>query len=94
MNTLLENISRNNLKTQLQRAAYKLIKKGTWVSKAELEKFAGPNVRARDLRKEKYGFDVECVSAEELNKRSSSTHFYRINPSSVSKKKVQRLFNI
>ncbi len=94
MKTLIENINRNSLKSQIQRAAYKLIQKGGWVSKTELERFAGPTVRVRDLRKAQYGLDVECVSAEELGKRSSSTHFYRVNPSSVSKKKIQKIFNI
>lgn len=98
---LVKDIKFNTLVSNTQRVAYRLLKaSGEWVSRKELERVAGKNAasRVRDLRTESFGgFVVECASATQLSKRSSdngAVFYYRIQPKSVTKKKLSAVFGL
>lgn len=92
---LISNIDRKNLKNNTQRVLFSLLtSKEDWVSRSSLRV---PNVgsRLRDLRKKEFGaFDVECVTAADLNRsnRSPRSTFYRLNPRSVTVARVHAVF--
>lgn len=97
---VIKGVSRTNLTNNTQRVAYKLLgAEGQWLSRTQI---AGKGItsvaaRIRDLRKPQFGnFKVECKSAGELGKRSSKrgVYYYRINPTTVSKKQVTKVFKI
>jgi hypothetical protein len=96
----IKNIRRTNLTNNTQRVAYKLLEaEGQWLSRSQI---AGRGItsvaaRIRDHRKPQFGkFRVECKSAGDLGKRSvrRGVFYYRINPNTVNKKQVAKVFKI
>lgn len=99
MNTAIQtiqNIKNNNLTNNTQRVGLRLLTAdGDWIPRSRLARIPSATSRIRDLRKEEFGgFQVECKSSDELNKKASKrTYYYRINPNKVTKKQISTLFN-
>ena len=89
--SVVERINRRRLANNVQRVLLSLVKAGRdgWVPRTSL-KIPSVGARIRDLRKSEFGgFEVECRSANDLNKSSKSVQtrrqtFYRIVPRSVT----------
>lgn len=96
--SVLKSVNRRQLTSNTQKVAYKLLAaNGSWVRRSELERVAtSAAARVRDLRKPEFGrFKVECESASSLNKNGDrNTFFYRIRPTTVSKRQVETVFRI
>lgn len=95
---LISKINRRMLKNNTQRVLFSLLtSKEDWVSRSSL-RVPSASARLRDLRKPEFGaFDVQCVSATELNRpsRSRGNHrptFYRLNPRTVTVARVTAVF--
>lgn len=90
-------VNRRRLVNNVQRVLFSLVKAENdgWVPRTSL-RIPSVGARIRDLRKLEFGgFDIECRSANDLNKegRSVKTHrqtFYRIIPSSVTVSRLGR----
>ncbi|HMC00006.1 MAG TPA: hypothetical protein VKN14_03105 [Flavobacteriaceae bacterium] len=98
IDSVLRGVNRRNLTNNTQKVALKLLKaNGSWVRRSDLERVAtSASARVRDLRKPQFGrFQVECESAATLNRNGSQhTFFYRIRPSTVSKRQVETVFRL
>jgi hypothetical protein len=97
---VVNNVKRTSLTNNTQRVAHKLLSaEGQWLSRSQI---AGKGItsvaaRIRDLRKNQFGnFRVDCKSATQLGRRASKrgVFYYRINPSTVTKKQVTKVFKI
>lgn len=95
MNQTIQNIKNKKLTNNTQRVGLRLLTAGDWVPSTRLARIPSATARIRDLRKEAYGgFQVECKSSKELNKRTvKNTYYYRINPDKVTDKQIAALFN-
>ena len=88
---VVNKINRRKLANNVQRVLISLVKAGNdgWVPRTSL-RIPSVGARIRDLRKPEFGgFEVECKSANDLNKNSRSVQtsrqtFYRIVPRSVT----------
>lgn len=97
---VVSNIKRSNCTNNTQRVFLDLLRartKSGWVARTAIN-VPSVGARIRDLRKEEFGsFDVECATASELN-RSTTTDdtarqtFYRVNPKSVTVDSVKTVF--
>lgn len=95
---VVKSIDRRKLRNNTQRALLSLLNaEGEWVARTSI-RVPSVSARLRDLRKPEFGgFDVECVSASELNPGSVSRRnryqtFYRLNPRSVTVERLERIF--
>ena len=91
--------SRNgaNLANNTQRVGLRLLAaNGEWIPRHKLTTVPSGTARVRDLRKEAYGgFDVECATSDELNRKTSKkTYYYRINIDYVTQSQVEKLFSV
>ena len=94
----IKSINRRKLTNNTQKVALRLLSaEGSWVSRKVLERtISSASARVRDLRKEQFGgFNVECASASTLKRRGDKGAFYyRINPTSVNKSQISKIFKI
>ncbi len=95
---IINEINTRRLTSNTQKAAHRLLSaNGRWLSRADLSRTVkSAAARIRDLRKDEFGaFEVECRSAIELNKQGNYRSFYyRINPNSVTKSQIARVFRL
>ena len=92
----IQTIQPRNLKNNTQRAGLRLLTAdGEWVPRYRLNRIPSGTARVRDLRKVEFGgFQVECKSSEDLNRKTSKkTFYYRINPNQVTQEQVSVLFS-
>lgn len=85
----------NKLKNNTQRVGLRLLTAdGEWLPRSSLTKIPSGTARARDLRKDEFGgFQVECKSSDDLNRKTGKrTFYYRINPNKVTRKQIEKLF--
>lgn len=95
---MVNKINRRRLANNVQRVLMSLVRAGKdgWVSRTSL-RVPSVGARIRDLRKLEFGgFDVECRSANDLNKIAKSAQtrrqtFYRIVPRSVTVSRLNRV---
>jgi hypothetical protein len=100
--TLVDSIRRDSrsgakLANNTQRVGLKLLAAdGEWIPRYRLTTVPSGTARVRDLRKEAYGgFEVECKSSDDLNRKTSKkTFYYRINTNHVTQSQVQKLFSV
>ncbi len=94
----LQSINRRTLTNNTQKVAFRLLgANGEWVSRRDLERnISSAAARVRDLRKSQFGgFNVECASASELNRRGEKgSYFYRITPASVKRAQIKTVFRV
>lgn len=93
--TTIQNIKNSAITNNTQRVGLRLLTaQGDWIPRSRLTRIPSATSRIRDLRKEQFGgFQVECKSSEELNKKTSNrTYYYRINPNKITKKQLSTLF--
>ena len=94
---IVNKINRRKLTNNTQRVLHSLLTaKGGWISRTAF-KVPSAGARLRDLRKNQFGgFVVECVSANNLNKKRKSSvtrpTYYRINPRSVTATSLEQAF--
>lgn len=95
---MLTKINRSKLRNNTQRVLLALLQnENEWVSRVSL-RIPSATSRIRDLRMEEFGgFQVDCATPKELNKkvRSRSTRqptFYRVNPRSVTTNRLAKIF--
>jgi len=91
----LNDLNPRRFTNNTQKALYKLLTSSDgWVKLSEL-RVPSPASRIRDLRKEKFGgFEINCRSAAELDKRGDQhTFYYKINQRNLTVGKVRRVFN-
>lgn len=97
---VVSNVSRRSLTNNTQRVLLSLVNptnKDGWVARTAL-RIPSVGARIRDLRKDEFGgFQVECVSATDLNKKNVSTvttrqTFYRIVPRTVTVTALNKVF--
>ena len=94
---IVNKINRRKLTNNTQRVLHSLLTaKGGWVPRSAF-RVPSPGSRLRDLRKNQFGgFVVECVSANDLNKKRniSTTRptYYRINPRTVTAASLEQAF--
>lgn len=94
---LISRVDRSSLTNNTQKVLLALVNtpnQDGWVARTSL-RVPSVGSRLRDLRKPQFGgFQVECASASELNKRPSSVTkqqtFYRIVPRSVTVSSLKR----
>jgi hypothetical protein len=94
---VVNKINRRKLANNVQRVLLSLVTAGNdgWVPRTSL-RIPSVGARIRDLRKPEFGgFEVECKSANDLNKTSRSVQtrrqtFYRIVPRSVTVTRLTR----
>ena len=95
---VMKGVNRRTLTSNTQKAAYRLLSaNGKWLSRNDLSRtIKSAAARVRDLRKEEFGgFDVECCSANELNKQGDHRSFYyRISPGTVTRGQVTKVFKL
>lgn len=95
---IVKNIKRKTLTNNTQKVALKLLKaNGKWIARNQLEQIPSAAARIRDLRKKQFGqFEVECKSANSLNRRNAQRgmFYYRIEPDSVTETKLKNIFKI
>lgn len=94
----LQRVDRRRVRNNTQRALLALLNaNGSWVARTSI-RLPSVTSRLRDLRKEEFGgFDVQCVSARDLQ-RSEKTRttsrltYYRLNPNTVTVKRLNKAF--
>ena len=95
---VVSRVDRRQLRNNTQKVLLSLLNptsKDGWVARTAL-RVPSASARVRDLRKAEFGgFQVECISASELGRRTASTvtskqTFYRLVPNTVTVSAVQR----
>lgn len=90
--------NRRALTNNTQRALLALLTATTeWVPRTALRSIPSVGSRIRDLRKPSFGgFRVKCSTAGQLDRKTSAAGsrqtFYRLDPSSITMNRVQRVF--
>ncbi|MAE87662.1 MAG: hypothetical protein CMB80_33320 [Flammeovirgaceae bacterium] len=95
--SVVRRVDRRRLANNVQRVLLSLVKAGKdgWVPRTSL-RVPSVGARIRDLRKSEFGgFEVECKTPSDLNKRGRSVKtsrqtFYRIVPRSVTVARLGR----
>ena len=95
---IVRKINRRQLTNNTQRALFALLTAKTeWVARTAIN-VPSVGARIRDLRKPQFGrFAVQCATANKLERRarkgaSTRQTFYRLDPQSVTAKKVTKVF--
>lgn len=96
--TTLAGVRRNQITNNTQKVGLRLLSaRGEWLPRHRVTKrIPSATSRVRDLRKGEFGgFDVECKSSNDLNRRTNKkTYYYRINPNKVNARQVATLFRV
>lgn len=92
---MISKIDRRKLTNNTQRALLALLTATTeWVPRTSIN-VPSVGARLRDLRKTEFGqFQVQCKRPRQLERktRTANQTFYRLDPKSVTLKKVQKVF--
>jgi hypothetical protein len=90
----IQNIENRKLTNNTQKVGLRLLNAGDWVPRSYLRRIPSATARVRDLRKDQFGgFQVQCKSSDELNKKTSKkTYYYKIDTNKITKKQLEKLF--
>ncbi len=92
---IVSRVDTSRLRNNTQRVLLQMLSKGDeWIERTAL-KVPSAASRIRDLRMERFGgFTVECQTARQLgrNVKDGARRFYRLAPSTITLKRLNRIF--